>query len=671
MQYLTGTLRSTPVWKWLNARVKTRRQVVALSLASGLIVLVLGAVNVNATIQLEIQNRRIEAVALSSSQARTLEKRLGHLLSPVDLLAILQTKLGYIPEFEVIAQRIVDSYQGLGNLQLAPNGVVTTIYPLEGNEGAIGHDLLNDPNRRIQALQTIEARKLTLAGPFNLIQGGGMGMVARTPVFEVDEAGDEQFWGFVNALIFLDDFIKDGTLPDFYTSGYEYQLAHQDPGTGEWVVFNRSSDVDLENPVVIDVVVPNGIWQLSAAPQDGWGIPVDPVQVALVILLAAIVSRLAYNSLITAGALGLSEERFITVAQNTSDLIHAATPDGQFIFMNDAWHTILGYDTPQNHSLWDVIHPDYIETFREIQEKTIETGTSQRQFETRFLAADGTPVIVEGSLTTQTTLADNTVIVHGFFHDITAIKQILNELAVSLEKERELNELKTRFVTMASHEFRTPLASILASAETLQTYGDRLPEDKRLRRFKNIGEQVEHLATMIENILTASQMSTSTIEMSYSTFDLSALFTEIINGLRLHDTSRPINFISSEASVYINADKRLLRRIITNLLSNAIKYSAEDREIRVRLNSVADQIAFEVHNEGTGIPANDQQYLFTAFFRASNVDTIQGTGLGLLITRQAVEAHGGTITLTSNESEGTSFFVTIPANLPDPADTPS
>ncbi len=227
---------------------------------------------------------------IGDSHAHSLETQLGRSLSATFALASVLRQAGEIQDFEALAAEMIDTYDGITNLQLAPNGVIQQIYPLAGNEAAIGHDLLNDPAQRTEALAAIESRELTLAGPIELIQGG-TAVIGRLPVFLPDESGQEQFWGFANVLIKLSDLLAAGNLEQLTEVGYGYEISRLHPDTEQPEIFARSGTIALEEPVSIPIKVPNGHWQLAIAPQGGWqDFPI--LEAVFAILMALVVAGL-------------------------------------------------------------------------------------------------------------------------------------------------------------------------------------------------------------------------------------------------------------------------------------------------------------------------------------------------------------------------------------------
>ena len=241
-----------------------------------------------------------------------------------------------------------------------------------------------------------------------------------------------------------------------------------------------------------------------------------------------------------------------------------------------------------------------------------------------------------------------------------ALRKSEEELRLSLEKEKELSELKSRFVTMASHEFRTPLTSILSSADLIEAY-TKEPDDKRLRHVSRIRSSVNNMISILNDFLSLSKLEENRVEKRVVSTNLDEFVQEIkdeIHGL-LKEGQRmecQCNFTSGE----IFLDRNILKNVLYNLLSNAIKYSPEGKPILLKIEENGKLLKIEVTDQGIGIPEEDQQFLFTRFFRAKNVENIQGTGLGLNIVKRYLQLMDGDIRFESTPGKGTSFFLEIP-----------
>lgn len=245
--------------------------------------------------------------------------------------------------------------------------------------------------------------------------------------------------------------------------------------------------------------------------------------------------------------------------------------------------------------------------------------------------------------------------------DITERKRAEEVLHLALKKEKELGELKSRFVSMASHEFRTPLTSIMVLTETLSNYRHKLTDEQIAQRLIKIQEQIGHLKTIMDDVLELARIQARRMEFNPTPVELGELCSSVVEEFLGQPTAaQRLHYHYDKAIPPINLDKRLMRQIISNLLSNALKYSAVEKPVDLHLAYTGAAVVLQVCDKGIGIPADDLKHLFQPFHRATNVGTISGTGLGLSITKESVELHGGSITVESQLGVGTTFTVTLP-----------
>jgi len=241
-------------------------------------------------------------------------------------------------------------------------------------------------------------------------------------------------------------------------------------------------------------------------------------------------------------------------------------------------------------------------------------------------------------------------------------KRAENDLRVALAAEKELNQLKSSFVSMVSHEFRTPLGVILSSSNILDRYLDRLPPDKRAAQLRAIRKSVHRMNDLIDDVLMLGKLDAGVLCCQPVPLDLAA-FCRRATGEIESATARDgaIRFIESENNgETASADEGLLHHILTNILGNAVKYSSPGEPVEFILARRGPDAEFVVRDRGCGIPAGDQARLFTAFYRGSNVGQKPGSGLGLVIAKRCVDLHGGVIRCESEEGKGTTFTVTLP-----------
>jgi PAS domain S-box-containing protein len=242
------------------------------------------------------------------------------------------------------------------------------------------------------------------------------------------------------------------------------------------------------------------------------------------------------------------------------------------------------------------------------------------------------------------------------------LEQSQAELSAALDKERQLNEIKSRFVSMASHEFRTPLSAVLSSASLISKYTTAEDQEKRSRHINRIKDSVKHLNDLLEDFLSLGKLDEGKIGTAFDEFNLQDVISETTEDMKgLLKNGQQITY-HHEGESLVNSDKRLLKNIMINLISNAVKFSGEEAAVSIK-SHVGDNVAtVSVQDKGIGISEEDQVHLFSSFYRGKNVLNIQGTGLGLHIVKRYLDLIGGSINLKSKLGAGTTITFTIPVN---------
>lgn len=238
---------------------------------------------------------------------------------------------------------------------------------------------------------------------------------------------------------------------------------------------------------------------------------------------------------------------------------------------------------------------------------------------------------------------------------ITELEKTKTELNEALEKEKELSELKTRFVSMASHEFRTPLATIMSSLSLVKAYGDKGENEKQDKHIGKIKNSIANLTDILNDFLSVSKLEEGKVENETKEIELKDFISNIVQEMTpLAKVGQKLIFNHEGVSSFI-LDPKLFKHILFNLISNALKFSPENSEINMKCEVSDDQMVFEIKDQGIGISKLDQKHLFERFFRARNASNIQGTGLGLNIVSSYVDLMNGKVEVFSEENEGTRF----------------
>ncbi len=244
--------------------------------------------------------------------------------------------------------------------------------------------------------------------------------------------------------------------------------------------------------------------------------------------------------------------------------------------------------------------------------------------------------------------------------DISDQKTLEQSMATALRKERELSELKTRFVSMASHEMRTPLATIMGSLELVERFGEQWPEEKRRKHLQRARQSVREMTDLLEDVLALGRAEEGRLPFEPEPTYTQTFLADLVRELEAAAPGRRIDLEHAGPRGAVLVDRKLLRLITSNLVANALKYSAPEAPVRIRISAGPDDaLALSVRDEGIGIPQADLPYIFDSFYRAANVGAVRGSGLGLALVKRAADLHGGEIRIASEEGRGTEVSVTL------------
>lgn len=252
---------------------------------------------------------------------------------------------------------------------------------------------------------------------------------------------------------------------------------------------------------------------------------------------------------------------------------------------------------------------------------------------------------------------NRTLILEEAIDELEKTKKNLDD---ALEKERELSELKSRFVSMASHEFRTPLATIQSSLSLVKKYGELKDVEKQDKHIGRIKSSINNLTDILNDFLSVSKLEEGKVENMVAKFNLKEFLDEVASEMEPLAREGQKIIYSHAGEEHVELDQKLLRHVMFNLVSNAIKFSPENQDIEIQSEVAPNVILLRVKDSGIGISKADQEHLFERFFRGLNASYIQGTGLGLNIVAKYVELMDGTITVDSVENQGTTFTLTFP-----------
>jgi PAS domain S-box-containing protein len=356
-----------------------------------------------------------------------------------------------------------------------------------------------------------------------------------------------------------------------------------------------------------------------------------------------------------------SEARFSAAFHASPALIGVLNlSDGKYVLVNDAHVSWLGYSREEilgrrcvDLGMWENLAE------RDLLLKDINFCGSVRHRECRWRNRRGQKFTV--LLSAETIKLNDKPHVLLTALDITQRKDAEIEMLKALTREKELSELKSNFVSMVSHEFRTPLGIIQSSTELLRDFSDRMEPDERLEQLASIARNTRRMAGMMEEVLVLSRLDAGKLEFGPTLLDLKSFCRRVVDEVLSATNRRCIIELSIKGLLSkTNADEQLLGHIFTNLLSNAVKYSEPGAKVHFAVERSGRNAVCTVRDQGIGISEEDQEQLFKAFHRGSNVGTRPGTGLGLLLVKRCADLHGGVVELQSKMGEGTTVTVKLP-----------
>lgn len=647
-----------------------------------------------------MQNRRQEATDLTIQVADEIKNSLSRSLSSTyALAAVIRQSNGQIPQFPQLAKEMLDLYPGVGSLQIAPNGIISQIVPLQGNEKAIGHNLLADTTRNVEAIRALQTRSLTLAGPFELVQGG-QATVGRLPVFLNKQGGAETFWGFSIALIRISDLLEVAKIERVVDRGFSYQLSHPNPHTGKSEVFS-SSGKSLASPVNQVIQVPNGRWTLSVEPVDGWYAPQVIFAEALLVLFfsstcAVVVWWLIRQPIIlqrrvdqrtgelsklnvklqaeiverrnVQEALLASENKLRSIFASLTDVILILDADGRYVEIAPT-NTGRLYSPAQEllgKRVSEIFPKETADFFLAAIHKTLSSGEiSSVDYQ---LSLGSEEVWFTGNVTP---LSANLVVWSA--RDITQRKHSEDERLKLEQQILHAQKLESLGVLAGgiAHDFNNILTAIIGNADlALMRLNPESPVIENLRRIENAAVRASDLA---RQMLAYSGKGRFVIEE----IDLSRLVQEMGHMLEVSISKKAlVRYNCSRNLPAITADATQVRQIIMNLVINASE-AIGDKSGVISITtgclecndsymketwlsgeiSAGLYVSLEVADTGCGMSKETLTKIFDPFFTTK----FTGRGLGMAAVLGIVRSHKGAIKVYSEPGKGTTFKLLFPA----------
>ncbi|MBJ6800339.1 response regulator [Geomonas propionica] len=675
-------------------------RIIRVSLAAFLLGMIVSGTTVGLYEENREQIRRQAAADLTAQVAYGIRDNLNRALSSTyALAALIRQDNGVIKNFPQLAREMLQLYPGISALQLAPSGIITEVVPLQGNEKAIGHNLLADNRRNKEALLAVRTRSLTLAGPFELIQGGGKAVIGRLPVFLKDAGGRERFWGFTTALLRLDQFLGNAQL-SLLGKEYNYQISRTHPDTGKTDVF-WSVGGPLRQPVSQKLEVPNGVWTVSVEPVHGWHITgFMVVEILLVLFLSSLCSLVAWwfmcqpqllqrmvdektrelsesnamlqNEVIerkhAEEALKASEIKLRSIFTSLTDVILVLDREGRYLEIAPTSTDRL-YRPPMEllgQRIKDVFPKEQADLFLKTIENALDRGETMSI--DYALDCNGTEVWFTGNVAP---LDGDRVIWSA--RDITLRKRSEEE-RLKLEKQMLHTQKLESLGVLAggiAHDFNNILTAIVGNADlALMRLNPESPAQENLRRIEVAASRAADLARQMLAYSGKGHFVTEEL-------DLNTLVEEMGQMLSVSVAKKAqLNYRLSRPLPSITADATQIRQVVMNLVINASEAIGDDSGIitittgQMECNEgdcntgwLSDPLPpgiyvyIEVSDTGCGMDRETMAKIFDPFFTTK----FTGRGLGMAAVLGIVRGHMGAIRVYSEPGRGSTFKVVLSA----------
>ncbi len=359
-----------------------------------------------------------------------------------------------------------------------------------------------------------------------------------------------------------------------------------------------------------------------------------------------------------------SQKQYLSIINNQNQLICKFLPDTTLTFVNSAYCKIFGKTEEE------LIGTRFIELIPAGQRNQSLSMIKQLCPDNAIATNTFDAVLPDGSIGWQewTDIAffdkeGNIIDILGIGRDISKYKNIEISLRNALRLEKHMSELKTHLLYMASHEFKMPLSTVMATAESIKAYSDKMDQNEFVESAEKIIRQVLYLDKLVKDVLLMAKERTGKMEFDPKQTDIISFLKDIAEEFSLSNSFKHrLQLELPEEEYMFTFDHSLMYKIVSNLLSNAARFSKEDSAINLRLDILDNELILTITDSGYGIPDHQKAQLFEPFFRGDNVQEISGTGLGLPIVKEAVELHSGSIEIDSSPGKGTTVVVRFPIN---------
>ncbi len=607
------------------------------------------------------ENQRREMTNIINVVHHNFEQLLKNSYSTTLTLAMTIDDHGIPQNFEKVASKFVKSNDCFDAVQLVPNGVIRYIYPLKGNEAALGFDVLNTPNLKQDALKSIQTKLIHFAGPLELKQGG-IGVVGRLPIFK-----HNKFWGFSAVMIRMETLLRTTGIHSIDASKYYFQFSKINPYTGkeEFFLANKSS---FKNKYYQTVSIPDGDWKLYLIARDENGLIYQIITSITLGFLLSIISALWITALLKKPAklellIQQQSEKILEkqiefkaiFEQAPTGIAKVNSQNGGFVAINKTFCELVGYSHDEliKSNFQSITHPDDLNSNMDYFEQMKLGKISHFALEKRYLHKNGKTIWVNLSVSKLSKTIDNTSCYIAIIDDITERKKDAEDLKQSFELVSEQNQRLLNFSYIVSHNLRSHTSNIETISGLLESASSDEERNEMIGLLKKVSHSLNETMANLNEVVSIRTNINLTIERlnlhDYIDNAKTVLTKQIeIKEAQIHNYVHP--------TVEIDYNTAYLESILLNFISNAIRYSHPNRSPEITLSFDDTKKALKISDNGIGIDMKKNGDKLFGMYKTFN-NNPDSKGIGLFITKNQIDTMGGRIETESELDKGTTFTI--------------
>ncbi len=596
----------------------------------------------------------------------------GQILSDIHLVKGMLSVIAANPDLQqaTFTQAAKPIFQTGGahlrNIGAAPKQILSMIYPLEGNEKAIGLDFKTVPNQFLAVERARISHQLVLEGPVPLVQGGN-GLIARFPVY-LHNGAEDYYWGQISAVIDADGIFADSGLLQV-NAPLAIALKKEASNESTEHVFLGDPAIFQQQPVLADVSLPQGKWVIAAIPRDGWPSSADNAAIirlgfavlALLLLGPFVFIRRSLESISKANMeIEFVKQQLTATLENSPNVaVQWYDQQGRVRYWNHASELIYGWRAEEmlGNTVNQVETNKLVLLFQSILESNAPIGPVENQRVHR----DGHALTI--SRTLFAIPGYDVPIFVCMDVDITQQKNAENDALIAQKQAEAANLAKSKFLTHMSHELRTPLNAIIGFAQILQMDAAHPLQEAQQHAVAHIMSSGHHLLTLIDEVLDLARIESDQLHINFEDIELVELLSEVRAVMHPFAVTHGITMsdITADGVFNVYADTLRLRQVLLNLVSNAIKYNTAGGKVSFSLERMTNEVRIIITDTGIGVEDAHKAEMFKPFQRLGVDDKkIEGTGIGLVVCKRLVEAMNGYIGFDSIVGLGSRFWVALP-----------